>query len=142
MYTKTKEKVKDKAYQRQENKKQINGLLKSIFNSARSEKDIVDSLNDSGHAPYYRNGILTGVTFNGEMKFRFSKLGYDVKAMEKETQTTEQEPTAEQTKLQEIEELRSGKEDKEQDKDRLKNDEDEIENNLDPTDDDITPLDA
>jgi hypothetical protein len=70
-------------------------------------------LKQAGHELYYRNGQLTGIKYDGETKFRFSRLGYDKEKLEalnkqpEEQIQEQQETTRLQAELEELAELRS-----------------------------------
>lgn len=57
-------------------------VLKTIgelFSKATSSQELLQTVADAGFRPYYRSGRLTGIRTNSNRKFRFSKLGLDLK---------------------------------------------------------------
>ncbi|MBK7764396.1 MAG: relaxase/mobilization nuclease domain-containing protein [Bacteroidetes bacterium] len=103
VYTKERTKEQDKKHTRQSNKCDIERVLKNIYFSSKSTKDFEEKLRQQGHEPYYRGGMLTGLKYEGDMKFRFSKLGYD-KANLDRLDSMEQEANQ---KLVELDDLRN-----------------------------------
>lgn len=77
-YSKEKAKSTDKKYVRQSNKSEITKALDSVFAQSKTTHEVEKKLSDLGHTPYYRNGVLTGVSYKGEMKFRLNRLGYNI----------------------------------------------------------------
>lgn len=121
--------IKDRRYN---NKHEIDTILNRVFEKAKSIEEFETTLKTLGHTPYYRNNVLTGVAYNGEMKFRFSKLGFD---REKLDRLQEQENEIEKN-LAELDELRNNGKDKEKEsseRDRFVEEEvlDESEDNWD-----------
>lgn len=55
--------------------------IEKMYNQATSLESFLTELKDKGLTPYYRNGTLTGVTLNGSLKFRLSKLGFDTEKL-------------------------------------------------------------
>lgn len=78
VYSKEKARSKDKKYIRQSNKSEITKVLDLVFAQSKTAIEVEKILLDMGHTPYYRNGTLTGVSYRGEMKFRFNRLGYNL----------------------------------------------------------------
>ena len=58
---------------------QKESLLKTLeksYSKSKSLDDFLSKLRTQGHEPYYRSGKLTGVKYEGGLKFRLNKLGY------------------------------------------------------------------
>lgn len=87
---------------RQTQKQSLLTYLKQAEQSSKSMNDILAILKEQGHEPYYRNGNLTGVKYEGDTKFRFSGLGYDKEKIAELNQRFE-----ENRQLQELDDLRS-----------------------------------
>lgn len=83
-------------------KNSILKVLDETYSKATSQEQFLDSLNKLGHVPYYRAGKLTGITYNGERKFRLNRLGFDEKKL-----LALSTKAKEETALQEIHELRN-----------------------------------
>lgn len=49
--------------------------LEKVFSKSTSVKDLESNLKAEGHELYFRNDTLQGIKFQGEKKFRFSRLG-------------------------------------------------------------------
>jgi hypothetical protein len=91
---------------RNSNKANLLKLLEEAKTNAKSKEDFYNTIKDTGHTIYQRNGKETGITYNGEAKFRFKTLGFDTKqldALEQEQQTEQRE----QKQITELDELRS-----------------------------------
>jgi hypothetical protein len=93
--------------ERETQKNHLAALLENGFSLAKSEKDFISYLESTGHEPYYRNGVLTGIKYDGDRKYRFSKLGYGTEKMG-ELGTREQEEK-ELTALHDLRESASSK---------------------------------
>jgi Relaxase/Mobilisation nuclease domain len=120
-YTKDKGKSKDKKHTRQSKKQTLEELLKGIYTEANSTKDFETKLKQAGHEVYYRGGKMTGIQYEGNMKFRFAKLGYDKEQFE-QLDTKEQ---VHNTQMQELDDLRNNAKDRDKDdwrQDRFKED--------------------
>jgi hypothetical protein len=50
---------------------------------AKSKDHFIDLLKEQELHPYYRNAVLTGITYEGGRKYRLGKFGYDREALEK-----------------------------------------------------------
>lgn len=111
VYSKEKAKSKDKKYVRQSNKLAIAKVLDSVFSQSKTTEEVEKKLSDLGHTPYYRNGVLTGVLYEGEMKFRFNRLGYNLQDIGVDRESEKQ--------LKELESIRSRGNDKEKNTDRF-----------------------
>ncbi len=98
---------------RETNKKSLLDLLSRAEQKAKSIDAFLSALKQAGHEPYYRNGKLTGIKYDGETKFRFSRLGYDkekLEALQKQPEEQIQEQadiTRLQSQLEELSALRS-----------------------------------
>jgi hypothetical protein len=77
---------KDKQYSKDIRATKQNTLLSHLgiaYNTAISKDDFINQMKQLGHEPYYRNGKLTGLKYEGiGAKFRLSKLGYDAQKLE------------------------------------------------------------
>lgn len=62
---------------RETHKKSLIDLLSKAEQKSKSLDAFLSAIKQAGHEPYYRNGQLTGIKYDGETKFRFSRLGYD-----------------------------------------------------------------
>ena len=62
-------------------KDKLSMLLETTYSKATSIEHFLSQMKSLGHEPYYRNGKLQGVKYDGERKFRFSRLGYDEKKL-------------------------------------------------------------
>lgn len=101
---KTKEAILETIKQnRQTNKEKVGTLLKETYHKAASLPSFLSELTAQGHEPYYRNGKLQGVMYEGE-KYRFSRLGYD----EATLQNLEQSRIHEEQTLAQMQQLRHG----------------------------------
>lgn len=67
---------------RQTKKAQVLEVIEKVLSKAKSREDFISRLSELGHEPYLRNGELQGVLYNGEVKFRFSRLGFDTERLE------------------------------------------------------------
>ena len=90
--------------------------LEKTYTKSKSLDDFLRQLKKAGYEPYYRAGKLTGVKFEGGLKFRLSKLGYDKDKIEKLNVIH----LKEEKQLAELRELREGRS-----KDREQNNEQE-----------------
>ncbi len=77
-------------------------LKQAEFNS-KNTNEFISQIKQSGHEPYYRGGRLTGIKYDGDTKFRLSRLGYEKGKMEELNQRFDKE----QQQLEELEDLRS-----------------------------------
>lgn len=78
-------------------------IVKSAYEKASSVAQFEAALKSAGHEPYYRNNKLTGIRYEGDQKYRLSRLGYD-KEKHEELQTKEKEEAAELNELESIRE--------------------------------------
>ena len=95
---------------RETNKQALLNLLSQAESKAKNTSGFLSVIRQSGHEPYYRNGQLTGIKYDGETKFRFSRLGYDkakLEALNQRTVLESKAETSEQQQLEELETLRS-----------------------------------
>jgi Relaxase/Mobilisation nuclease domain len=78
--------AKDKLYSKDIRSTKLQTLeshLGIAYSTAISQEDFLDQIKQLGHEPYYRNGKLTGLKYEGTgAKFRLSKLGYDATKLE------------------------------------------------------------
>lgn len=56
-------------------------LLETTYSKSRSSQHFLEQIQRHGHEPYFRNGKLQGVRYDGDLKFRFSRLGFDEKKL-------------------------------------------------------------
>jgi hypothetical protein len=68
----------------------------------KSLDGFLSHLKQQGHEPYFRNGKLTGVKYDGDRKFRFQTLGYDKEKISR----LEVEAEKEKQELDELSEIR------------------------------------
>jgi hypothetical protein len=87
---------------RQTKKNTLEVDLQKAYQQSKSTQNFLDSLKSMGHEAYYRNDKLAGIKYDGETKFRFSRLGYDEKI-----KVLEDHENEEKRGLDEIENLRS-----------------------------------
>lgn len=83
---------------------QKESLLKCL-EMAYKEKSLdgfLSHLRQHGHEPYFRNGRLTGIKYEGDRKFRFQTLGYDKEKISR----LEAEAEKEKQELDELSEIR------------------------------------
>ncbi|MBP6024904.1 relaxase/mobilization nuclease domain-containing protein [Ferruginibacter sp.] len=115
---------------RQSKKSTLEADLQKAYQLSKSTKDFLDQLKSMGHDAYYRNEKLTGIKYDGETKFRFSRLGYDDKI-----KALEERENEEKQQLDEIENIRSsGSNSRELDeptRERNMDDENNIDNEMD-----------
>lgn len=50
--------------------------LENTFTASRTKEEFIERLAATGNKVYMRNGKIQGITFDGKIKFRFSKLGF------------------------------------------------------------------
>lgn len=62
-------------------KNALHELLETTYAKSRSSQHFLELIQQQGHEPYYRNGKLQGVRYDGELKFRFNRLGFDEKKL-------------------------------------------------------------
>lgn len=67
---------------RQFNKAALLEKLEKIYQRSSSKSEFLSKIKDLGHEPYSRNGKLQGVLFEGKVKHRFSRLGFDQNRLE------------------------------------------------------------
>ena len=105
---KTIEKGSEKNIKRNERTSEKNillGLLETTYAKSISANHFLEQIKAQGHEPYYRNGRLQGIKYEGERKFRLNNLGYD----EKKLQALDIKREKEEKVLKEIHVLRSGR---------------------------------
>jgi hypothetical protein len=83
--------------------------IKTLYESSKSKKAFLDELQKLGHEPYYRNEKLTGIKYQGDLKYRFTKLGYEPQKLE----ALDERVSEEKQKLDDLENLRAGSKDRE-----------------------------
>ena len=62
--------------ERQTNKQTLIERLEKTYSNSKSQEHFLSQLSKSGQEPYYRNGSLQGVMFEGK-KYRIGRLGFD-----------------------------------------------------------------
>lgn len=89
------------------------GLLETTYATSSSKEHFLSQLQEQGHLPYFRNGRLQGIKFEGERKFRINRFGYDEKKLseldikkEREEKSLQEIRQIRNTKAKELEELR------------------------------------
>ncbi len=93
-----------KTHERSVDKDILLGLLETIYSKSTSTEHFLSQLQTHGHEPYFRNGRLQGVKFDGEHKFRFSNLGFKERIND-----LEMLKEREGKELKEIQQLRGGR---------------------------------
>ena len=78
-------------------------LLSNAFQTAKSQEALIKQVTESGHTPYFRNGKLTGIQFEGDRKYRFTTLGYT----KEKVQELAQREDKDNKELDEIESIRN-----------------------------------
>lgn len=68
---------------RQSNKAALLEKLEEVSSNAISKEDFLSQIRNLGHEPYFRTGKLQGVLFEGKVKYRFSRLGFDQERLER-----------------------------------------------------------
>lgn len=137
----SKETRKTKAInERQTNKKALLNVLASAEKNAKNLDEFLSALRAAGHEPYYRGQVLAGVKFDGDTKYRFSRLGYDEARLEKLNEQSKE--------LEELESLRSSSQESDREnssRSRFEEENDEDQKEVDDTeteeetDDDYSP---
>lgn len=113
VYGKNKIKRESKKHIRQNNRNEIEDTLRILMQNSNSTKDLAEQLKTKGHEVYYRGGKMTGVNYKGEMKFRFSKLGFDKDCLDE----LDKEELSSSKQMEELENLRNGSKDQEKESD-------------------------
>lgn len=86
---------------------QKEALLKGIeqaYALSNSLSDFLQEIRMQGHEPYFRNEKLAGLKFEGDRKFRFSRLGFDKQKFDE----LEARENQESKELDELQNLRDG----------------------------------
>jgi hypothetical protein len=65
-----------KPNERESEKQTLIALIRTTFKGIASKEEFLDRLAEQGHVPYFRDGKLQGVRFEGDTKYRFSTLGF------------------------------------------------------------------
>ena len=63
-------------------KEELQIALKTAYGNAKNVNEFLGAIKDMGHEAYYRNEKLTGIKYDGDQKFRLSRLGYDKDKLE------------------------------------------------------------
>jgi hypothetical protein len=91
--------------ERQTHKQGLIESLEKAWSDSKSQQQFIAKLKEYGHQPYFRNGVLQGVRYEGQTKYRFSNLGFDKTRL----QTFGQVKQTQDKSLAELQSLRSGK---------------------------------
>jgi Relaxase/Mobilisation nuclease domain len=84
-------------------KDSLRQLIVQTKGNSKSLDELLTRIKESGHQPYYRNGTLAGIKYEGERKFRLSNLGLtDIENFEQRTVEVQQEK-----ELQELRTIRN-----------------------------------
>jgi hypothetical protein len=81
----------------------LNAQINQAFKNAKTLPEFLSALEANGHKAYYRSAKLTGIQFEGNRKFRLSKLGIDTKKI----QELMDRETTNQQKMEELSDLRN-----------------------------------
>jgi hypothetical protein len=92
-----------KKNERADSRSTVLEVLDSAYGQATGISDFIAQIERKEVQPYYRNGVLTGVVFEG-IKWRFSRLEYSEKL-----NSLQQAETKEKKQLEDLKELRAGK---------------------------------
>jgi hypothetical protein len=65
-----------KPNERESEKQILIALIRTTFKGTAAKEEFLDRLAGQGHVPYFRDGKLQGVKFEGDTKYRFSTLGF------------------------------------------------------------------
>ena len=88
---------------RSNQKEALQSILSNAYEKSKNTNEFLNAIKEMGHEPYYRNERLTGIKYDGEIKFRFSGLGYDKDKLEKlesrEKETEKESQEIEKTKI-------------------------------------------
>ena len=87
--------------ERNSNKESIMKCLETTYPLAKSTEEFVSLLGQNGYVVYQRNGVLTGIEHGG-YKYRFSRLGIDLKSLKQ----LDERKAKEEVDLKEIHGLR------------------------------------
>lgn len=121
----------DKKTERQSNRNNLIEVVEKAYSNSHSVLEFETYIQNQGHKTYYRADTLAGIVYNGEMKFRFSKLGFDAEKLQK----LEERENEFEKQLMELEEIRNGSKEKEKDRGvRERYDEDEVIDSFDEED--------
>jgi hypothetical protein len=91
--------------ERQTDKQALLACIEKNYSSSKSLEQFLSQLKEAGHQPYFRNGALQGIRYEGQTKYRLSRLGYDKTKLQASSQVKiEQDKT-----LAELQNLRSGR---------------------------------
>ncbi len=91
--------------ERQTDKQALLECLEKAYTGSKSQEQLLSRLTQSGHQPYFRNGALQGVRFEGKTKYRLTNLGFDKARL----QALDRLKTAENKTLNELKSLRAGR---------------------------------
>jgi hypothetical protein len=81
------------------------GLLETTYAKATSVEQFLSAIKANGHEPYFRNGRLQGILYEGERKFRLKPLGYDTEKL----QALDLQKNKEEKSLNELDKLRTSR---------------------------------
>jgi hypothetical protein len=62
---------------RESEKQELLQTIEENYTKAKSLDEFLSLVAAQGHEPYFRNGRLQGIKFEGNRKFRLNRLGYD-----------------------------------------------------------------
>lgn len=91
--------------ERQTDKQALLEYLEKAYSNSKSQEQFLSQLKKSGHEPYFRNGNFQGMRYEGKMKFRLSRLGFDKARL----QALDKIKAAQDKTLSELKSLRSRK---------------------------------
>lgn len=101
---KSKEAILENVKQSRQTKKEaLCTILEKTYKNSTSVDHFLSELQVTGYEPYYRNGKLQGVLYEGQ-KFRLGRLGYD----EASLQALDQAKVQEEQTLAQMQQLRQG----------------------------------
>lgn len=95
--------VKTIKTERQTDKQALLECLEKAYATSKSQEQFISKIKQSGHQPYFRNNSFQGIRFNGKMKFRLSRLGFDINRI----QALDQVKAKQEKTLSELKSLRS-----------------------------------
>lgn len=87
---------------RENQKQSLTKTLEKAYSDAHSLDQFLSQIKAHGHEPYYRSGRLQGIKYDGERKYRLSRLGFDKERIEHLIQIENEEKQA----LKELQGLR------------------------------------
>ena len=115
---------------RNDRKVELQNAVKFAYEKAGNVNEFLNAIKQMGHEPYFRNEKLTGIKYDGEQKFRLSRLGYDNEKFHK-LEEKEREETVQLEEMQSIRESSSSRDRETENRGRSiedENEKDETEN--------------